>query len=348
VKRCEQAIVKHKRNGQAMNISVQKAEELVETLNAEFDKSNPDEGKLGAYQDSLRESEGELVIVQDTYGNTQVALEEQNATATARKRELEAVKIRLAEHETKLRKAREKVRNADQLRKIALQEKNHSLELIEEVKAQAEHAERKRDSEREREAHFVEEASKVCPRVSIPAGEDSASLDKKYEEMRKRIKEFEKAQGGTDKEIHDAAAKAEKAYKRTKDQRRELEELHDLLSHSFHKRMEMYRRFQRYISCRSRINFQYLLSERAFRGKLNIDHVAKQLEVHVEPDINTRSGKGRKTKTLSGGEKSFSSICLLLSLWEAMGAPLRCLDEYDVFMDDVNRDVSTKMIVSSI
>jgi hypothetical protein len=35
-----------------------------------------------------------------------------------------------------------------------------------------------------------------------------------------------------------------------------------------------------------------------------------------------------------------------LSLWEAMGAPLRCLDEYDVFMDDVNRDVTTKMIVS--
>jgi len=38
---------------------------------------------------------------------------------------------------------------------------------------------------------------------------------------------------------------------------------------------------------------------------------------------------------------------LLLALWEAMGAPLRCLDEYDVFMDDVNRDVSTRMIISA-
>lgn len=46
----------------------------------------------------------------------------------------------------------------------------------------------------------------------------------------------------------------------------------------------------------------------------------------MEPD-ETRTGKGRETKTLSGGEKSFSTICLLLSLWDAMGAPIRCLDE---------------------
>ena len=108
----------------------------------------------------------------------------------------------------------------------------------------------------------------------------------------------------------------------------------------------MYRRFQQHISCRSRVNFHYFLSNRGFRGNLEIDHVSKLLDVHVEPDLHTRSNKGRAAKTLSGGEKSFSSICLLLALWEAMGAPLRCLDEYDVFMDDVNRDTSTKMIVS--
>jgi structural maintenance of chromosomes protein 6 len=110
-------------------------------------------------------------------------------------------------------------------------------------------------------------------------------------------------------------------------------------------RIEKFHFFQRFISARSRINFSYLLSERAFRGKLLIDHKARKLDVHVEPDETTKSSKGRATKTLSGGEKSFSSICLLLALWEAMGAPLRCLDEFDVFMDDVNRDVSTRMIV---
>jgi chromosome segregation ATPase len=50
------------------------------------------------------------------------------------------------------------------------------------------------------------------------------------------------------------------------------------------------------------------------------------LDLQVEPDI-TKDSAGRGAKTLSGGEKSFSQVCLLLSLWEAMGSPIRCLDE---------------------
>jgi hypothetical protein len=36
---------------------------------------------------------------------------------------------------------------------------------------------------------------------------------------------------------------------------------------------------------------------------------------------------------------------MLLSVWEAIGSPIRCLDEFDVFMDNVNRAISTNMLV---
>jgi chromosome segregation ATPase len=81
------------------------------------------------------------------------------------------------------------------------------------------------------------------------------------------------------------------------------------------------------MSIGAKSSFQYLLSERNFRGDLKIDHDKKVLDMQVEPDITKESGKGRQTTTLSGGEKSFATICLLLSIWEAMGSPIRCLDE---------------------
>jgi structural maintenance of chromosomes protein 6 len=99
------------------------------------------------------------------------------------------------------------------------------------------------------------------------------------------------------------------------------------LNNSLKNRRDRWRKFRMLIKARSRIQFNYLLSNRNFRGTLLIDSEAKLLDIKVEPDITKTSSEGRQTKTLSGGEKSFSTICLLLALWEAMGSPIRCLDE---------------------
>lgn len=69
------------------------------------------------------------------------------------------------------------------------------------------------------------------------------------------------------------------------------------------------------------------------------------LELRVQPNDEEKVQKRNKdVSTLSGGEKSFSTICLLLALWHAAGCPIRGLDEYDVFMDPVNRKIATNMV----
>ena len=112
-------------------------------------------------------------------------------------------------------------------------------------------------------------------------------------------------------------------------------------------RNDRWLKFRQEISVLARVTFNYLLSERQYRGSLSIDHKSERLDIHIQPDITVNSNAGRQTKTLSGGEKSFSTVCLLLALWDAMGSPIRCLDEFDVFMDNVNREIAMKLIVGA-
>ena len=58
------------------------------------------------------------------------------------------------------------------------------------------------------------------------------------------------------------------------------------------------------------------------------------------------SAPKRNLRTLSGGEKSYSTTALILALWESMQPPFRVLDEFDVFMDMVNRTVALGQIIS--
>ena len=51
-------------------------------------------------------------------------------------------------------------------------------------------------------------------------------------------------------------------------------------------------------------------------------------------------------KTLSGGEKSYSTISLVLALWSQIQPPFRILDEFDVFMDSLNRRIALDQIIN--
>jgi structural maintenance of chromosomes protein 6 len=78
---------------------------------------------------------------------------------------------------------------------------------------------------------------------------------------------------------------------------------------------------------RAKIIFVDLLSRRAYGGSLTFDHKKEEIRVKVKPSGKSNHGAAKDTKSLSGGEKSFAQICLLLAVWEAMGSPIRALDE---------------------
>lgn len=90
------------------------------------------------------------------------------------------------------------------------------------------------------------------------------------------------------------------------------------------------------------IDFRTSIKTRpGYSGSLSFKQ-AGQLNVMVQT-INDTSP--RNVDTLSGGEKSFSQIALLLATWLTMRSRIIALDEFDVFMDQVNRKIGTDLII---
>jgi hypothetical protein len=121
----------------------------------------------------------------------------------------------------------------------------------------------------------------------------------------------------------------------------------EALQNSVEGRKSRYSHFQKMICANTRINFRSRMHERQYRGNLHFDHINKTLDLLVEKfgartegdDDEDMRGQdedddavGPDMKSLSGGEKSFSTICLLLALWDHMQVPFRALDEFGNFV----------------
>ncbi|KAK5809091.1 hypothetical protein F5H01DRAFT_388196 [Linnemannia elongata] len=169
--------------------------------------------------------------------------------------------------------------------------------------------------------------------------------------MQAKLLAQEKARGATVEEIVLDMQRKQAEYKTAKDCISHMNHFLDHLKSTLHHRISRWREFRNQMSLRSAINFGLLLAFRKYSGELLFDHQARELTIKVETDDPNSAQVGvsrdKDPKSLSGGEKSFSTICFLLALWNSMASTIRCLDEFDVFMDAVNRRISMSMLIDA-
>ncbi|KAL5040822.1 hypothetical protein BDW71DRAFT_192963 [Aspergillus fruticulosus] len=343
--RCRQTCERNERRRNDLVTESQRKDDRIEELEEALQKEGNQDGDLEILQASLREAQEEKLTHEGSLDDAANAMTEMMQTLKGIKKELAAKDAEIALLEDELRVAESEQHTIADKRRKKIGEKNAAVELIEDTNRRLARIRQKRDSADADVHEYITKASVISERVEIDEGETPATLDRKLERVTRDMATYTRELGGSREEIRAEADKAIKDHQQALKQVEEFGMLLEVLKVTLNHRKERWRAFRSHISSRAKAQFTYLLSERSFRGRLLADHENKTLDLQVEPDITKDSSEGRGARTLSGGEKSFSQVCLLLALWEAMGSPIRCLDEFDVYMDHINRKMAIDMLM---
>ncbi|KAJ3786193.1 hypothetical protein GGU10DRAFT_290713 [Lentinula aff. detonsa] len=195
---------------------------------------------------------------------------------------------------------------------------------------------------------WTNSASEIGDRVET--NRKPEDIQRQMDNVKRALQERERRQGATVDEIIKEVNSTKEKLERAQRDYKQMVNLNMVLRASLAARLSRWQEFRRHIALRCKMVFRYNLSQRGYFGNILFNHSDQTLSLKVQTDdqLSTQNGsKEKDPRSLSGGEKSFSTICLLLSLWESIGCPLRCLDEFDVFMDAVNRRISMKMMIDT-
>ncbi|KMZ62352.1 structural maintenance of chromosomes protein 6A [Zostera marina] len=217
------------------------------------------------------------------------------------------------------------------------------LPTLREAKDQYESLKRKRQED-------IEKASIICPESDVItlggcAGKTPEQLSAQLSRIKKRL-HLESV--GCPESIDDLRILHGKKQRKIAKKQQIYNGFHEKLN-SCQKALDFrWTKFKRNASLLKReLTWQFNghLSKKGISGQINVNYDEKTLSVEVKMPQDTSHKTVRDTRGLSGGERSFSTLCFALALHGMTESPFRAMDEFDVFMDAVSRKISMDTLV---
>uniref|UniRef100_A0A8C5T1H0 Structural maintenance of chromosomes protein 6 n=1 Tax=Malurus cyaneus samueli TaxID=2593467 RepID=A0A8C5T1H0_9PASS len=271
-------------------------------------------------------------------------------------RQVEELRSSLQAAEKKLEELKEKIHRVEEIAAPIKAELNQAEPEVENSKCRLQHYEEK---QREHMAcinkhkgllaakgkELEEEMAKARQIFSerIKVSRTVKSLNAEMNRLREKIDSESSLRGNREEIIRQfqyAKERYEDASNKVKNLRRFIVVLEEVMA----ERLKVYRQFLRSLSVRCRLHFEDLLRLRGCSGNIIFDHKTETLSITVQPREEEKASRS-DLRCLSGGERSFSTVCFILSLWNISDSPFRCMDEFDVYMDMINRRIAIDMIL---
>lgn len=309
---------RHDRRNEELKIASQGADDRVVEVQDAINEDRVESGRLEALNSALSNFVDEKALAEDQFKDAVNQEDTKKRARLAAQAEVDKINAEVQQYQARLDQAIRAQQKTDSSKQAAILERNACESDLQYGRTARDSVEQRRQglaNDVATNIAYLEE--KVSKRVAVPDDESLESLQARYNRIEAEHKRAERSMGMTLEEATTAHRDTMNKFKQAKKDYDNLREVESMLKDSLRERKIRWEQFRRCIAARARITFSYLLSERGFRGQLLVDHRKRLLDINIEPDITKKSSAGRSTKTLSGGEKSFSQICLLLSMWEA-------------------------------
>ncbi|NXC62076.1 SMC6 protein, partial [Aleadryas rufinucha] len=340
IRQNEDHLYSHRRHQKQLQVKI------VRTANAEIaDLENMEEHQsadVHILQDEAEENKGRMESVKQDMQLQSRKMEELNNSLQAAEKQLEEVK--------------EKIHQVEEIAGPIKAELNQAESELENCKRRLQHYE---DKHREHVAcinkhkdllvakgkELEEKTAKARQIFSerLKVSRTVKSLDAEMNRLREKINSESSHRGNREEiiqQFHYAKERYEDASNKVKNLRRFIAVLDEVMT----ERLKVYRQFLRSLSMQCKLHFEHLLRVRGCSGNIIFDHKNETLSITVQPREEEKASRS-DLRSLSGGERSFSTVCFILSLWNISESPFRCMDEFDVYMDMVNRRIAIDMIL---
>lgn len=230
-----------------------------------------------------------------------------------------------------------KLRDNENVINIKTKEILNQEKLIKKLNTEQDTLKQTMKNTKEEEMQFQAAALKMTKGEEMQPGKTVRQLNAKIIQLQKKIK-TKYADIDVEKFYEEFKALKER-YITQETHIRKLENLLKTIEKMNKERLDNFICIRNIITTNVRRRFNLMIKEfsKELQSEvfLRIDNTNKELTFSFSNTGGTYNSSD--TSLLSGGEKSYTQMCLICALWDMMRPPFRCLDEWDVFLDAVNR-----------
>lgn len=188
---CDQALYRHKREANSLRVAMQSAQRIVDELQDALENDAVEEGRLEALKTQLVEAQEEVGTCEASFEDSVLEIDKIKESMGVSRSKMKNLDLQIVELKARLDKAEKSAAKASTRRQTALHEKNGVITKEEVAVSQKVTLEQERQEKVGVVAAFIGEASKICARVPVEAGQTCTSLDKKLQKLNADLRKYE-------------------------------------------------------------------------------------------------------------------------------------------------------------